>query len=415
MLRRRLFATLALLLVAAGAFPVTPANDSYVVPSGTNVFAGREASFVPPYTVPTEVNTSTLIGTNSAHDVRPGTHSAGQWETALFGAYGGGTMVPKWSAGGAYAISDTGGHSDVSNVDLTLFDFSDATWKFFANANGVASRSTAFTVTDTTGAPYYEVSAATSGQFPAPPHAYGTQVATDDGDQGTLLYVTRGAVGTETPSAVSPTAHQQDLSTRLWTRAATGSAAYSNYEGSVAFDATAGRLYVAGPDIGAYQQMAYLRRSDMTWQTTPTYGWPSQPGADYGRLLMADAKRVLLFHRTGSLQGLDVTNDTTIANGWVTLTFSGTPPTSGNMWVWHPGTGKFYLKVGNTGNTLAVLTPPTGSGMSGTWSFTTVTIGGAGLPDRTIALNHYTGLIYVPALGLLAWFYGPGQVAVIKV
>jgi hypothetical protein len=383
----------------------------HVIPIG---FLHRP-KWVPPYALPTEINTSTLVGFNTAHSVRPATHDAGLWETALFGAWGGPTFVPKWGKAGAVVWTGTGGHSDPSHVDILLLDLEDGLYKYFVNANGVPQRSTAFGLAETTGAPYYEVLGATAGEMPAPGHAYATMVSSDNGDKGSVMYVTRGAITSDTPSYVSSAVHRMDLATRLWTRV-TGVGSYASYEGSVAHDPTMNRWYVAGPDIGARRFMQYLRESDMSWQVTPEYPWPSQPGADLGRLMICDEKRMALFHRTGSLQGLDLTDDSTIAEGWVTLPLSGTSPASGNRWEWMPEAGKFFCKTSNTGNVLSTLTPPAGDGMTNPWTFDTVTVAGSGLPDRTIVNMHQTCLFRVPAYpGTLGWSSGPGQLAIAKV
>ena len=89
-----------------------------------------------PYSVPSS-GQALLIGNNFAEDVRPPSHSAHQWNYALFFSYGGGTFVEDYSAGGAYVIAGSGGHAHPPNFGGCLFDFADATWKRIDNANGM--------------------------------------------------------------------------------------------------------------------------------------------------------------------------------------------------------------------------------------------------------------------------------------
>ena len=89
-----------------------------------------------PYSVPSS-GQALLIGNNFAEDVRPPSHSAYQWNYSLFSFYGGGTFVEDYSAGGAYVIAGSGGHSVPPNFGGCLFDFADATWKRIDNANGM--------------------------------------------------------------------------------------------------------------------------------------------------------------------------------------------------------------------------------------------------------------------------------------
>ena len=65
-----------------------------------------------PYSLPA-AGQALLIGNNYAENVRPSTHSAFEWNYALFFFYGGGTFVEDYSAGGAYVIAGSGGHAAV--------------------------------------------------------------------------------------------------------------------------------------------------------------------------------------------------------------------------------------------------------------------------------------------------------------
>ncbi|MBA2413894.1 MAG: hypothetical protein H0V63_13890, partial [Burkholderiaceae bacterium] len=78
-----------------------------------------------PYALPPS-GQAALIGSNFAENVRPPTHSAFDWDYALFRFYGGGTFVDDYSAAGAYVVAGSGGHAVPPNFGGCLFDFADA-------------------------------------------------------------------------------------------------------------------------------------------------------------------------------------------------------------------------------------------------------------------------------------------------
>lgn len=181
-------------------------------------------------------------------------------------------------------------------------------------------------------------------------------------------------------------------------------------------DTTANRwYYIKNGTIHYDQNLTYLDGTDYSFATAATYDWPPEVGTGYGRALFYAAGNMLVFHRGTGMAKLDMSN---IAGGWSTLNTTGTIPASGATWVWHPTAGKYFLKQSNTGDVLYTLTPPASSPLSNAWTLDSVTIEGAGLPDKNLTTGntlHHTGLMYVPALDLLAWVSGPGQVALIKV
>lgn len=407
------------------------------LPDRGSVIAGRAAvtygdltSLTLPYNPPTTVNFSVAINANTVNDIEPPPWSGAVpwWELCLFNTFGFGTFVPKWGTHGGYVVSANGGHGDGSNVDLVIFDMADAQWKFFNNANGVPSRSGNFALNETNGSPFYEVTAATSGQFPVVPHPYNNLVATDDGVNGSVMYVGRGAItnGATTGNTLwSFTAHYQDLTNRQWLRRSSGTAAYtftSNmYEGSSCADPTAGRYYYASNgEPNQHTFLAYLQRevgSNWTWQQTPNFAsLPPSHGAAV--LFCCDQHRMLIWHVGNAFWGLNLTNNTTIAAGWQAIGTTGTavPTCNHAQWAWHPRKQAFYWKAArNSGNTLHVLTPPAGTTpvFSG-WTMSQVSIGGAGLPGVPANWsgeplnNHYSGLQYVPSIDRLLWM-GNGQ------
>ena len=254
--------------------------------------------------------------------------------------------------------------------------------------------------------------------MPTPVHTYTQQVYLNEGAKGSLLQLTVSGVGTE--STGSGAAHKQDLATGLWTRAAANVASISGgFEGSAVYDPHLNRFYVVQSQFWSNQKLSYIRGSDMTWVDTPLMPFPPS-GANYTRAFAFPERRLMLLHSSASQGGtaglfaLDLNN---IAGGITALTTSGTIPTNQNQWVYHPRAGKFYQKPAVTGNTLNVLTPPSGTGKTGTWAFSTVTIAGSGLPSQTFGTaQHYTRLQYVPAIDMLAWIAaGTTQVAIVKV
>lgn len=387
---------------------------------------GATRGWVPPYSVPTTVNTSTLIGSNTVNNAQSSAWSGVTpwYEYNLFSDYGGGIFNPYYDVAGAFHLLNLGGHGDGSTFDDVALQLIDETWGLRLNANGVASRTGSVGESETNGTPYFEVSSATSGQFPSPGHAYNQRVVVDQGSQGTVIWAGRSAVCSESYCSVN-VFHKYDVASRLWTRIVNGTcpsypapASLGAWtEGSAVYDQTDGRVYNFGAsDVALYTQIDYLRLSDNTIQTTAAF--TAVGTTDGGKFFLSDAKRMILHAGQGGvLRGIDLTN---IAGGFQTLTVSGSMPTNGaNTWVWHPTNGKFYKKDSNTGNTLHVLTPPSGSGMSGTWTVSTVTIGGSGVPGRpdTSANDHYTNMYYIPALDLLG-YTGNGQAdgtALIKV
>ena len=162
------------------------------------------------------------ISTNTADNIRPSVISRFNWAYSLFQSFGTGTFVPDYSGAGAYVIAATGGHRVTPIVDAVVFDFSDATWKRVANANGIAPRDTDYTTAETTGSPYYEIPGAKAGQIPAPPHLYGLAsyipASKGGGTRGSYLKMGSPAATVEsrqrsTSRCISPTMLRAELPT----------------------------------------------------------------------------------------------------------------------------------------------------------------------------------------------------------
>lgn len=396
------------------------------------VVGGGGGGFTPPYVLPTVINTSTLVGTNTPQNVRPGIFADNfAWNWANFFNYSGPVFSEKYSAGGAVVFSNHGGHSDSANVDLLIFDLADATWKFALNGNGVASATGTVAASQTSGHPYYEVTAATIAGQPAAAHTYACHVCTEDGAKGTIFQV--GAAAITSDSILSGASHKQDLNTRVWSRATndltsavnggTSNDAGRGFEYSNAYDPFMRRIYVLPVGVRTGDtSIKYLRLSDNTIQTDTigtTNASPAQTqSGTYTKGFFWRTGKLLMHFGGGatSLAALDCTNDTTRAVGWKRMTVSGALPTYGGVWCEHLGNGKLYFT--DDGTTLYSLTRPSSGGdMSGTWTVATVSIGGSGFPanEFTGAPNHHTRLQYVPALDMLVWVYGSGTAAIVKV
>jgi hypothetical protein len=374
--------------------------------------------WTPSYSLPSSANTSTTVSTtNTWESVRASGHGTSEWNLSIFQSYCGMTFARKYSKGGAAVVAWTGGHTNLSTYDPTGLDFESLTFFRLPNANGITSSPSSVPQSQVSTDGYAEMLAASPGQMPCPRHQYGHCVYFDKlGPKGSFGMV--GASGTTQDSNTNKAAHKVDLSTGLATRAATGF--FSNSAGFVygaAHDPTADNWYIYPFDLGnlSNNNLSYLRGSDMTWQTTANGpGYDSSSGSGYGTAAVYDKGRVLFYHRGTVLKGLDLT---TPSNGFVNLTYTGTPPGSnGTAWVWHPRIKKFLLKAGLTGNVINTLTPPaSGSAISGTWVFSSVTVGGAGIPDYVWTTggdgnNHYAKFMYVPAVDRMAWVFDTAQV-----
>jgi hypothetical protein len=382
--------------------------------------APRVSAFSPSYSLPTTTNASTLIGTNTALSVKPSNYSDAEFDNSTFKPFGGGVFNPNYSVAGAFSLNNTGGHNDAYFPGSIIFDLLNATWTRLDNSNGIPYQSsfTYYETVDCNALPYRELTAATSGNFPCAGHVYGSQCFLNEGSKGSVIWVTRGAVAYE--SGPAPSAHKLDQATGLWTRAATGTAAdTAHVEGSACYDPNTNVYYVSHSQFWDNNFVAYLRMSDSSWQTRALSNYPPS-GTNYAKLFMFPQRRLLLMNdQAGDIFALDLSvpaGSTT----WVKLTTTGSfaGNNGSNTFVYHPRTGKFYQKYDNISDTLNTLTPPTDRalGTGGTWTKGSVTITGAGLPDRTIDNSHYTCLQYAPSINSLIWVAGTTQsVAVIKV
>ncbi len=365
--------------------------------------------FTAPYALPGP-GAAVSIGTNTLVDVRPPQFSAGTWNYATIGCFGGGTYVRDYSIGGAYVVAGTGGHTCPANVGAAVFDFADATWKRIDNANGIPYQQPDFNISATNGAPYYELTAATAGQIPAPAHMYRTAVELPGrlggGQRGSVLLVTRTAIAQE--SKVSGAVHRFDLATGLWTRHIDAvSPVAQNYEGTSIFDAAEDKYWTTPDWLNTIKTVTYLDARSWTWKQTPQFTETNAISQEpaYGATFLDEANRLLIYHRGSRMVALDLRNP---AAGWRVLQLSQAAPSAGNRWVYYPPDGSFYWRGQSGGQTIYRLIPPTKDPLTSTWNVQTVNISGAALPNFAGEndVRHYSSFFYVPSIQMLAWVPG---------
>jgi hypothetical protein len=365
-----------------------------------------------PYTLPA-IGQAVAIGSNTADSIRPPGYRSDLWAYTLFQCFGAGVFVRDYSDSGAFVIAGSGGHNCPPNVDAAIFDFSDATWKLQQNANGIVARPNDYTAAETNGAPYYELSAATVGQPPAPAHLVQSNEsiapALAGGAKGSYLMLRGTATALESRQAEG--VHRMDLATGMWSRVTndTFSYAYTSPVATAVFDPQTKRYYLIHDAFHAQNYLLYLDATDWHVKKTPTYPYAAgQQGRGYQTTFLDPVRRLLISQRRGfPLRALDLGN---IPGGWVQLNVTGSQPDEfENRWAFYEPDGRFYTRGNTSGQTLTRLTPPTGDWKTGTWSYTNVTIAGATLPNftNTGGTNaHYGTFFYVPALKSLAWISG---------
>jgi hypothetical protein len=363
------------------------------------------------YSVPA-AGQAIAIGTNTANSIKAAQISSFAWAYALFNCFGGGTFNPDYSAAGAFMIAGSGGHNcPAANVDAAVFDFSDATWKRVANANGIVPREADYDSTEITNDAYAEIRAATAGQIQTPTHEYNMPqylpTSLGGGAKGSFLKI--GGPGTTPNAGTSPGIHKMDMATGLWTRPTNDTVDFFNAaEYGVVFDPVAQRYYFIPDSFHAANNLQYYDPTTSTMKTTVAYPFPADYTASGYQVAFLDpVHRLILIQRPGfPLRALDLNN---IASGWVVLSTTGTAPSENNRPAFYAPDGRFYTRGNNSGQTLIRLTPPA-TWKTGTWTYDTVTVTGATLPDFTTtgnsSVNYYGTFFYVPSIQTLAWISG---------
>ena len=339
------------------------------------------------------------IGLNTALDVYPAGEgwTPAAWDYSVFGSYGAGMLVPLYSTYGAYVFAGTGGHNHPDNHGACVFDFTTASWERLDNANGVLRNSTPpysyKEGSDSNGAPWFEI---TGSVVPLPPHGYGNAVFLPVGSRGSLVLVTRAALGVGASN--SGASHRFDLATRTWSRFTPEIVARTGVESDSLYDSRRNRVWMVSATQQNHRDVAYLDLSDLTWKVSGAGPWG--PGA------LAGFKRAMI-HGTfiikncGS-QGLWLYDPNAASAGWIRVNVSGALPKAANRWA-RFSNGNWYAFDGDAaGNVLTRIVPPADA-KNGVWVVDTTSLSGATLPARNQGTEHYSRLFYVPALGCLAW------------
>jgi hypothetical protein len=352
-----------------------------------------------PYSIPSS-GAAVAINTNTAQDIRPSSHTSDDWLYCNFQQYGGGTFVEDYSDGGAYVIAGSGGHTGPGYTGALIFDFADAAWKRKDNSNGIANSSAAISSGyDGEG----ELTAATSGNIPAPYHPYALMhalsVANGGGTKGSIVCAYR--VSATTGATTYMRSMQLDLDTGLWERFSTngvnqGGGSYGD-NCSSAYDPTENCLYALPSQIHAAQNFGKLPIGSPTWTTVGGYDWPSDRGQSRNCFVHDAARKLVAGTGSGGLRSLDLTSP---SSGWVDQTVTGTLPAHDFTWAYYPTNGKWYTR-GDTGSVYELTSTGTNTWTVTTTSFTGATLANA--PSRGNGALHNTRFFYVPAIDCLAW------------
>lgn len=347
-----------------------------------------------------------FVGTNNIQSVRPATMSAGNWQRTLFGNNGFGCFVPGYSSHGACVIAGTGGHLAPSHNGAALFDFADNTWKYQGCTNASFTEldntgaSVDYATAATSGSPYFEVTGPTG--VPAPPHAYASSVGIPVGTKGSYLYVTRAAVCNE--SNLCAAVNAMNIDTGAWSRFTNDLCPILSFDCTSIFDEAGNRVFFFTNQFDSFQTLHYLNLSSGLFATLGSYSFPSS--MTNGTFSHDIARGFIICHtEAGALRAIDLANPN---NGWINVTVSGTLPAAEQThWCYFPPDGKFYRVLNAGGNTIGRLVM--NSIASATYD--TITLGGDTVPPygdgaAPVATSPYRALMYVPALGKMAWVSG---------
>ncbi len=364
-------------------------------------------------------NTVALVGTNTELSIRPSVFNTSDWEYTLFTSYSGGCFVPGWGTHGAYVICGTGGHQAPENYDAAIFDFSDYTWKYIPNTNGVRADPTPLPPSAVT-SPYCEIPGT---EVPAPAHVYKHQIGI-----GNAVYWPTNTFATTIASGGNYL-HRYTLNpngTGTWARIATNSTfsafpGFGTYGGAsyaeTIFDRRRNRLWFLNCMIHYVSTIPFIDLSGTSWSGAPITSVAS--GVDGNGFMIHDDEQDCIFMGTNAgLFRLNLSG--TRLAGWTAVTSSGLSSvglSGGFCTRWHRypvadgGDGCFYTYVDNGSNTLKRFDP-----VSRVFSNVTVQ-NGSPMPRQNpasgriidLSMVHYTRFTYVPARKCFAWIAGNGQ------
>lgn len=355
------------------------------------------------------------IGTNFASGVKPSTHTGTEWNYALFGYYGGGSLVEDYSPGGAFVIAGSGGHNVNPNIGGCLFDFADATWKRVDNSNGVPWRSNDYTPAEVD-ATYGEITASGWPGIPSPSHQYSNpwQMTSRQGGGTTGTYLLLNGISACTDSSRgSDRVHAFDLNTGRWTRRSTNAYINAGYPVRCsAYDPATNRYYMPYENALNNAGLDYVDGADWTFKTT-NFGTITSAGL-VSSCFLDDSRRlfVCLVQDSPSAIFLRVFNADNLAAGETLVPMSGSLSDRiySTRFHYYPADRCWYAHDGYGNATLHKITPPDSNYFAATWTLSTVTVGTTLTQQPQIYIDsgavHNSRFFFVPALGCFAWIPG---------
>ncbi len=390
-----------------------------------------------PYALPTSGN-ALAIPNSAAVASLPSAVSASNWEYSLMESWSGGCYVQDYSAFGAYVLANTGGHEVQPNIGGAIFDYARGAWSYLLNANGLTYAETNavlgtiypndFQSTIDVLQPFGELQnsagrfSTITGNMPAPTHCYlgslPLPAANGGGANGSVLQLVGGAAA-QSPDVQISYSHRFDLATGTWIRyssnAITASAGWGGTpleDAPGVFDSSRAKYYCYGAGPWASNHLAEIDPTSSAWAGLPLGAYYPSAGS-YGGTAFYDPERDLLvtmFDNAAPVWAAVQAGN--VAAGATVLTVTGMP--TGKMltrWDYYPPGDCFYTHFGTDTNTIYKLTPPAGTGLTGTWVVTAESIGGAAMPLQgsqfgTYASgggSHYSRFHYVPTLECFAW------------
>jgi hypothetical protein len=384
-------------------------------------------SISPPYNLPTvgqALAIEVVSGRGSGfQSVKPPELTLDEFTRTLCGSFGSGVFCRDYSVGGAFISAGTGGQAHPDMVDAVGFDFTTGTWFRLANANGTPNVATGGFLDggNTTEQPWLEALTG-SGSVPAPPHPYGCAVYipphAGGGAKGSFAYGVRSAVARG--SKFSPTAHRFDLATRLWTRAVsapgTALADTAMVEYRCLTDAAMSRVYIIPLAYHYFDHVPFFSTTSVgTYGKLGTFTPPVHFGgdgcSDYPGAVFDPRRRLIIRTLQRKLRALDLNN---VSAGWQLLQLDNASllpdrPMGHSELAYHDARDAFYHLPSTGGQTLYRITPPASNPTTNSWTVSAQNISGATLfPHGNDGLNSsgslaYKSLMYVPAIGMLAW------------